>query len=231
MDLTRFFDRIRTSLFGGTLSQGAVDGISAILPAFDRWGDGDLRKLAYILGTAFHEADRFRTMREYASGAAYEGRATLGNTQKGDGVRFRGRGFVQITGRRNYTDWSRRLGIDLVGKPELVEDREIAARILVEGMMLGTFTGRKLADYIDSNTMLTVSPPRPKVDYVNARRTVNGTDRAALIAGYAEKFEAALKDAGWGSEEHLITPSPTRTRATVRAEINTLLDEYERLEA
>ena len=94
-----------------------------------------------------------------------------------------GRGLVHITGRRNYTDWARRLGVDIVAKPALAERPDIAARILVEGMMLGTFTTRSLADFIKGAS----------VDYVGARRVVNGTDRDQLIAGYAVNFEEALR--------------------------------------
>lgn len=197
MDKPAFYGAVRSSLFGGQLAQGAVDGIEAILPAFDQYGDGDQRKLAYILGTAFHEADRFRTMEEYASGSAYEGRKDLGNTQAGDGRRFKGRGFVQITGRRNYTDWSARLGIGLVSDPNLAKQPDIAARILVEGMMLGTFTGKGLPSYIAG----------PKCDFLNARRTVNGTDKADLIAGHARKFESALDAAGY-SAAPVAVPEP-----------------------
>lgn len=155
---------------------------------------------AYILATAWHETGRYKYMREIwgptAAQKRYEGRKDLGNTVKGDGKKFMGRGFVQITGRRNYTDWGKRLGLDLLKEPQLAEQPEIAVRILVEGMMLGTFTGRKLADYVDLK----------KSDYANARRVVNGTDRAEMIAGYAREFEAALLAAGYGVEE----PSPDR---------------------
>lgn len=194
MNAPAFFAAVRARPFGGALTQSAVDALNAINAAWETYGDGDLNKHAYVLGTAFHEADRFKTMEEYASGAAYEGRDDLGNVVKGDGVRFKGRGFVQLTGRANYADWSKRLGIDLTANPGLVTGRSIAARILVEGCMLGTFTGRRLGDYITTG----------KVDFMNARRVVNGTDKAATIKGYAEAFLTALKAA---------TPEPTEPEA------------------
>ena len=138
-------------------------------------------------------------MEEYASGSAYEGRKTLGNTQPGDGVRFKGRGFVQITGRRNYTDWSKRLGVDLIGKPALAARIDHATTILIDGMMLGTFTGKKLPDYVAGS----------KKDYANARRVVNGTDCAAVIANYARAFEATLAEAGYSSAVALAPAKPS----------------------
>lgn len=183
-----FFDAVRSSLFGGKLTQAQVDTLDTIGAAWSRYGDGDNAKLAYILATAFHETGRFKYLREIwgptAAQKGYEGRADLGNVIKGDGKRFMGRGLVHITGRRNYLDWSDRLGIDLAAQPELAERLDIAARILVEGTMLGTFTGKKLADYIKPGS----------ANFVNARRTVNGTDKADLIAGYAKRFLAALGD-------------------------------------
>lgn len=184
MDKASFYTAVRGNF--GSLSQKQVDCIEAILDAWAIYGDGDVNKLAYLLSTAFHETGRFKWLKEIwgptAAQKRYEGRADLGNTVKGDGKRFMGRGLVHITGRRNYADWSKRLGIDLVAKPEMAEQLDIAARILVQGTMLGTFTGKKLADYINA----------AKVDFVNARRTINGTDKADLIAGYARKFLAAL---------------------------------------
>lgn len=185
MDAAVFFAAVRVRPFGGPLSQSSVDGLIAIQAAWEIYGDGDANKLGYIDATAFHEADRFRTMEEYASGSAYEGRSDLGNTQKGDGVRFKGRGFVQLTGRRNYADWSERLGVDLLANPGLVTDRAIAARILVQGSLLGTFTGKKLGDYIGGS----------KLDFLNARRVINGVDKNVMIKGYAESFAAAVRAA------------------------------------
>jgi len=74
-------------------------------------------EFAHFLAQACHETDRFRTLREYASGKAYEGRADLGNTQPGDGVRFKGRGYIQITGRANYTAVSKAFAHDFTARP------------------------------------------------------------------------------------------------------------------
>ncbi len=158
---------------------------------------------AYVLATAWHETGRYKWLREIwgptAAQKRYEGRKDLGNTTKGDGKKFMGRGFVQITGRRNYTDWGKRLGLDLLKEPDLAAQPKIAARILVGGMAYGTFTGKKLSDYI----MLSHS------DFVGARRIVNGTDKAELIAGYALEFDALLKKAGYGEAgEPTSAPKP-----------------------
>ncbi len=79
-----------------------------------------LRQPAFI-AQLLHESLRFIYVKEIASGKAYEGREDLGNTQKGDGVRFKGRGLIQITGRNNYTQVSNVLGVDFVSNPELLE--------------------------------------------------------------------------------------------------------------
>lgn len=86
------------------------------------------QELRHFLAQACCETDHFRTLREYASGAAYEGRADLGNTQPGDGVRFRGRGIFQTTGRANYVALGLKQGRrDLfVNAPELLEQPQYA---------------------------------------------------------------------------------------------------------
>lgn len=163
-----------------------------------------LTQTAYILGTAWHETARFRYMREIwgptPAQKRYEGRKDLGNTERGDGKRFMGRGFVEITGRRNYADWSKRLGMDLIANPALAEKPETAVKILVDGMMGGTFTGKSLPAYVNEK----------RTDYLNARRVVNGTDRAQMIAGHAVEYEAALKAMGYGEEKPVepVKPSP-----------------------
>jgi surface antigen len=163
----------------------AKDSISRILNAAKASGVTDIGQIAYILATAEHESKLGLWMEELASGQAYEGRADLGNIYPGDGVKYKGRGYVQITGRKNYTQWGQQLGINLVNQPTLASDKDIAAKILVQGMRDGTFTGKKLSHYINGGNR----------DFVNARRIVNGTDRASTIAQIANRYVQALQNA------------------------------------
>lgn len=77
-------------------------------------------RFAHFIAQLAHESGNFRYMEEIASGAAYEGRKDLGNTEKGDGTRYKGRGPIQLTGRANYRKYGRALGIDFESHPEVV---------------------------------------------------------------------------------------------------------------
>ncbi|WP_300750112.1 glycoside hydrolase family 19 protein [Janthinobacterium sp.] len=83
---------------------------------------------ASFLSQVGHESGSLVYVRELASGAAYEGRRDLGNMQPGDGVRFKGRGLIQVTGRANYVACGKALGLDLLAKPELLEQTVNACR-------------------------------------------------------------------------------------------------------
>ncbi|WNG21544.1 LysM peptidoglycan-binding domain-containing protein [Cystobacter fuscus] len=86
------------------------------------------KRQAAFLAQLAHESGEFRYMEEIASGAAYEGRRDLGNTQPGDGVRFKGRGPIQLTGRSNYRAAGQALGIDLENNPKRAADPDVGFR-------------------------------------------------------------------------------------------------------
>lgn len=190
-----FFDQYRLTY--GKLSQSQVDGIDFLLGQFERDPEfADVRWIAYALATIKHECDdTWQPIVEYGAGAyfaKYEpGTAIgkrLGNVFLGDGARYRGRGYVQLTGRRNYGEMTNALSLsgddDLVNHPERATDPEIAYRILSHGMRHGSFTGKKLSDYIGK-----------ACNYKHARRIINGNDKADLIAGYARVLEGILRAA------------------------------------
>jgi hypothetical protein len=110
-----------------------------------------------------------------------------------------GRGYVQLTHRDNYDKAGRRIGIDLVSDPAKAMIPEVAAKILVKGMQEGWFTGKKLADYITLT----------KSDFRQARRIVNGMDRADDIALYAKQYDALLKAEGYGERPTVPTAPGT----------------------
>lgn len=179
-----FFADVRAAF--GALSQSQVDGFNALLAATAHWPTS---WRAYALATAWHEtaatmqpikergtADYFRRMYDL-EGQRPEVAKRLGNRLPGDGAKYAGRGYVQLTGRANYAVYG------LTDRPDDAMKPDVAARILVDGMEKGRFTGRGLGDYL---------PRDGRPDYVNARRIINGVDRAEQIAGYARTFEGAL---------------------------------------
>ncbi|MDP1702570.1 MAG: hypothetical protein Q8L53_16655 [Aestuariivirga sp.] len=193
-----FFESVRASF--GPLKQSQVDGFNVLLTAT---AGLPIAWRAYILATAFHEVARTmqpiieRGARKYFD--MYEPPSkkakALGNTLKGDGYKYRGRGYVQITGRSNYHKASAVTGVDLVANPDRALEAGIAAKIIVDGMTRGWFTGKKLGDY-------------PQGDFKNYRRIVNGTDKASDIAEYAILFEAALAKMPAKAPEKLTQPVP-----------------------
>ena len=177
-----FFDEVRKNIAGGRLTPGQVGGLDALLAATQGL---DVRHRAYLLATAWHEtAFTMQPIIERGSRRYFDkyepgtriGR-DLGNTRSGDGFLYRGRGYVQITGRRNYLRASQELENDFISYPARALNPALAAKILVSGCTEGWFTGKKLSDY---------------PDYVSMRRVVNGTDKASQIAMYAYAFERAL---------------------------------------
>jgi hypothetical protein len=95
---------------------------------------------------------------------------------------FYGRGYVQLTWKRNYQAYSDILNINLVENPDLALDHNTALFVLVHGFKTGTFTGRRITDYINTK----------KTNYISARGCINGTDKASEIAMLAEGYEEDL---------------------------------------
>lgn len=175
-----FFTSVRESF--GPLKQSQVDGFNALL-------DGStvtIPQLAYCLATAWHEtAATMQPIEEYGKGKSrpYGGKVKQSGKPYSDTEAiFYGRGFVQLTWYENYDKAGKKLGKDFMHNPAAVMDLGTAVQVMFLGMTEGWFTGKKLANYINDS----------KQDFVNARRIINGTDKADLIAGYASKFLDAL---------------------------------------
>lgn len=177
-------------LFYGSLPAFQHDPIITLIDKCLEVGVSDIKQIAYVLATAYHESVRFKHKVEIGKGRAHSYGRPISIWRKTFNA-FYGRGWVQLTWLGNYGQFTARLSaitgreIDLINNPDLiVKDDEINAYITVVGMKEGLFTGKKLDDYIGEDV---------GDDYEGARRIVNGTDKKALIAGYARKFEEALR--------------------------------------
>ncbi len=191
-----FFSEVRKHF--GRLSQAQVDGFNTILKAAE---GRQVSHVAYILATAWHETRRtMQPVRETLAKTDAQAVARLERAWKAGklpqvkipywryddtGRTWLGRGYVQLTHKDNYRKASAMVSVDLLGNPSLAMRPDIAAKILVEGCAVGLFTGRPLSNYLPG-------------DYVNARRVVNGLDKAQAIAAHAAAFEAALRAGGYG---------------------------------
>jgi putative chitinase len=177
---TFFFDQVRDSLFGGKLKQSQVDGITAVLEEWEasHW-DQDDRWLAYMLATAYHETDKtMQPIEEYGRGKG----KTYGKPDPETGQIYYGRGLVQLTWNYNYEWATKTFGVDFLNNPNFALDMKYAVKILIVGSIDGVFTGKKLGDYFNEK----------RDDPVNARRVINGTDKANLVADHYKKFYAAI---------------------------------------
>lgn len=172
MNMDYFFDRIRRSVFGGKMTQKQVDGVNKVLSYRDsNWPKMSDDELAYLLATVTHEtAFTMQPVTEYGSQQYLKSKRYWP---------WIGRGLIQITWKTNYLKFG-------IKDPDLALTWPVALDVAFRGMILGMFTGKKLADYIK---------PGKTPDYVGARGIINGTDRAKLIAGYALSYQDALKQA------------------------------------
>jgi len=174
-----FFDYVRDHLFEGVLAQSQVTGMNFVLREWrKRYGfGGDHRKLAYMFATDYHEtAFTMIPITEYGS---------MEYLQSKPYYPYIGRGFVQLTWEENYAKGSDVCEEDLVNYPDLALQPDVAAIIMFDGMEKGWFTGDSLGNYFNE----------VDDDPYNARRIINGTDRAEEIAKYHEQFLQAISDA------------------------------------
>jgi putative chitinase len=182
----------------GPLTQdlsGAIEALIGFIDADDSIGSStsDRQRLAYCLATfKWETAHTLQPIDEHGSEQYFNDRygpqtavgKRLGNTEAGDGARFHGRGYVQLTGRSNYLRASKELGVDLLANPTSAKEPQVAYRIAIRGMQEGWFTNKKLADFIK---------PGNVPDYENARRIINGLDKAQTIAGIASHMDDILQ--------------------------------------
>ena len=198
-DPVAFFNAVRSSkALGPSLTTDEVSGCEAILAACTGF---PVAWAAYCLATPVVEtAGTMRPIKE-RGGSAYflrmydiqgdrpDKARELGNLLPGDGARYCGRGYVQLTGKNNYARAADKLGVELIADPDLALRPDVAARIMRQGMLEGWFTGKSLSTYL---------PARADIhQFTNARRIINGQDRAVEIAQYALEFQDALVAGGW----------------------------------
>ena len=186
MKLTQASFKVLRDAFG-SLTQSQANALNFLVDSFDKDKSITYPQGAYMLATVWHETARtMLPIEEYGKGKGrkYGQKIDIdGSPYKGLDHIYYGRGYVQLTWLSNYVLAKNKIGIDFVNHPEYALQPEYAVKILIDGMKQGWFTGRKLSDYINQS----------KKDYLNARRIINGTDKAQKIANEAVIFEKALR--------------------------------------
>lgn len=107
--------------------QDITSFLTPLILAFHEYNINTNARIRMFLANVAVESGSLRYVKEIASGINYEGRKDLGNTQPGDGPKYKGRGLLQITGRANYLQCSKALGVDVIQSPELLEQPIYAA--------------------------------------------------------------------------------------------------------
>ena len=180
MNSKNFFDLYKKELDkDGKFTQDEVNALDEVLNIYEQNKDSFLlQQWAYIFATIFHESNgTMKPIKEaYYMGEEWR-KAHLSYYP------YYGRDFVHTTHKVNYAKFSTLVGVDLVKYPERISEPKIATKILLHGFTNGTWTGKKISDYINEKKCL----------YVAARKCINWTDKAELIAAYARKFETILK--------------------------------------
>lgn len=207
-DYGKFYDFLRgNNLLGPKISKSEFEGCDAIIRAClrERY---PISFTAYALGTSYLETAATMQPIKEIGGTAYFTRMydikgnrpakakELGNLTPGDGAKYPGRGYVQLTGKKNYalaTKKLRELGldVDLVANPDLAMRPDVAALVMAIGMKEGWFTSRDLDDD------LPLDGPATLPQFVKSRDIINGTDRQNDVADYAMQFQTGLLQAGY----------------------------------
>lgn len=203
IDRKYFFDKVRPSLFAGAMSHGQVYGMEAILREWEAQQLTDLRWLAYILATTYHEtAKTMQPVAEYGKGKGHDYGKKL-KMGGGPGKRiayetpdklFYGRGHTQNTWYENYQRLTKAAAThgkpwDFLNDPDLLLQMEPSIWATFFAMRVGLYTGKRLEDYFNELTVGATD-----YQWVNARKIINGLDFAEQIAGYAKVFFEAVKE-------------------------------------
>lgn len=207
-DYGAFYDFLRgNKLLGPTISKTEFEGCDAIITACVREAY-PISHVAYAMATAYLETAHTMQPIKELGGTAYYTRMydikgqrpakakELGNLTPGDGAKYPGMGYVQLTGLKNYrlaTAKLRALGldVDLVAHPEQAMRPDVAALVMAIGMKEGWFTGRKLSDDLPPVGIATLP------QFVASRDIINGKDRQDDVASYAFQFQTGIVAAGY----------------------------------
>lgn len=196
-----FFEYLQSALFDGELSNSQMVGIQRYL---DYWRDKHPTKpvtwLAYILSIFFHETKHaMQPMREWGSDAylryiydiecSPDRASQLGNIKPGDGVTFAGRGDFKLTGRKNYVYQSEKHDLDLMANPDLMLDPTVSARVSIEGILDGDFTGVGLSTYTGGNVF---KPSLADFNVVDACRVISNSTHIEGFVNHYQKFLIAI---------------------------------------
>ncbi len=202
-------DKVQAQVPPDDLS-AAKQSVPIILAAAVKYGVTDPAQVGYILATVQREScfgdprpDCMIEPVEQAIKLGYESRTDLGNVNPGDGVKYRGRGYVQITGRELYRRFGEEIHVDLESNPDLAVDPQNAAQILIRGMKEGNITYKgPISKYIHGDYH----------DFYNARMLVNGHDHAQEIANNAQRYYEALKGCTLASSSTTPSNGPINQR-------------------
>lgn len=173
-----FFSKYKNRF--GNLNNSQKEGLSELIDNLNKDPNiTNYKHACYLLATTKHETgDTFKPIKEWGLGRGLE----YGKPDKTTGKTYFGRGYSMITWKENYKKFSPIVGLDLVMNPDLALEPDVAYKIISIGMIKGLFTGKKLSNYITNEIC----------NYKEARRIINGIDKADLIANYAIGFQYIL---------------------------------------